>query len=108
MNEVNGNTMEEVYEAGFDLWCEVQDLHRGLNEATEDISPNMKKLLIFLVTPYIFCKAVKVFFISLFRHGLDAFGMTRLFMKYERKYLEERGWIETDFIEYEGEIEDDE
>ncbi len=96
MNENQMLTEEEVLAVGYEWWCEAGELPRGVNQATEDISRNMKRFFIFLATPYIFMKAFGVFCRGLVRYGpVTAVGMLPIFMRYERKYLEERGWIIT-------------
>lgn len=87
-------TKEEIHEWGYEMFCDASDLPRGLSESASNLTPRTKKIFYAIIFPYLFGYAVWVFIQSFFRHGLDAIEMTKVFIKFQTKYMEERGWIE--------------
>lgn len=91
----NARNADELYDAGYEMFCEAAEWPRGIDEVTERLSKITKKLVFFVTYPYLLLSMVRVFFACLMRgEFMKAPGMTVIWLRFKMRHLEERGWIE--------------
>ncbi len=93
--DVTNMTEEDVRNFGYELWCAAAGKERGKDELAEKLSSFTKKVLLFLATPIELLSNIKMFFTIFLRDRKDIFGKLAIHIDFERRYLKERGWIES-------------
>jgi hypothetical protein len=84
-----------IHPDAYEVFCVQMELPRGKDERVDKYPIFIRKIVMFISTPWQLWKCAHLFFQSLVRgNGLyNAYKHSEIFWKYTEAYLKEREWI---------------